>query len=101
MFSPSVLAKSLTPRLMKSRKGFETLSGGSSHSCMLLSSDSESCISPLWEDEQVTPYNTLYYCLIVTFNVQHTFSLAFYVYNLYIQLNKICIAFQKYLQMSR
>ncbi|KAM9489372.1 serine/threonine-protein kinase greatwall isoform 2-T2 [Clarias gariepinus] len=50
VFSPSMLAKSLTPRLMKSRKRFESL--GSAHSCMLRSTDSESCISPLWEDEQ-------------------------------------------------
>ncbi|XP_060725528.1 serine/threonine-protein kinase greatwall isoform X2 [Tachysurus vachellii] len=52
VFSPSLLAKSLTPRLMKSRKRFETLSVGSAQSCLLPSSDSESCISPLWEDEQ-------------------------------------------------
>ncbi|KAK3551705.1 hypothetical protein QTP70_022564 [Hemibagrus guttatus] len=52
VFSPSLLAKSLTPRLMKSRKRFESLSVGSAHSCMHPSSDSESCISPLWEDEQ-------------------------------------------------
>ncbi|KAF5894104.1 serine/threonine-protein kinase greatwall isoform X1, partial [Clarias magur] len=50
VFSPSMLAKSLTPRLMKSRKRFESV--GSAHSCMLRSTDSESCISPLWEDEQ-------------------------------------------------
>ncbi|KAB5587206.1 hypothetical protein PHYPO_G00010430 [Pangasianodon hypophthalmus] len=53
VFSPSVLAKSLTPRLMKSRKRFESLSVGSAHSCLLPSSDSESCVSPLWEDEQL------------------------------------------------
>ncbi|KAF7708971.1 serine/threonine-protein kinase greatwall isoform X2 [Silurus meridionalis] len=52
VFSPSLLAKSLTPRLMKSRKRFESLSASSVHSCLLPSSDSESCISPLWEDEQ-------------------------------------------------
>ncbi|KAI4878314.1 hypothetical protein NFI96_017966 [Prochilodus magdalenae] len=53
VFSPSVLAKSLTPRLLKSRKRFESLSVGSAHSCLLPSTtDSESCISPLWEDEQ-------------------------------------------------
>ncbi|XP_047666802.1 serine/threonine-protein kinase greatwall isoform X3 [Tachysurus fulvidraco] len=52
VFSPSLLAKSLTPRLMKSRKRFESLSVGSAQSCRLPSSDSESCISPLWEDEQ-------------------------------------------------
>ncbi|XP_072535416.1 serine/threonine-protein kinase greatwall isoform X2 [Salminus brasiliensis] len=53
VFSPSVLARSLTPRLMKSRKRFESLSAGSAHSCLPPSTtDSESCISPLWEDEQ-------------------------------------------------
>ncbi|XP_062848091.1 serine/threonine-protein kinase greatwall [Trichomycterus rosablanca] len=50
VFSPSVLARSLTPRLMKSRKRFETLSVGSAQS-LLPSTDSESCISPMWEDE--------------------------------------------------
>lgn len=53
VFSPSVLARRLTPRLMKSRKRFESLSVGSAHSCLLPSTtDSESCISPLWENEQ-------------------------------------------------
>ncbi|KAK1795069.1 hypothetical protein P4O66_009917 [Electrophorus voltai] len=52
VFSPSALAKSLTPRLLKSRKRFEALSAGSAHSGLLRSTtDSESCISPLWEDE--------------------------------------------------
>ncbi|XP_016406613.1 serine/threonine-protein kinase greatwall [Sinocyclocheilus rhinocerous] len=53
VFSPGLLAKSLTPRLMKSRKRFETLSVGSAHSCLLPSTtDSEDCVSPMWEDEQ-------------------------------------------------
>ncbi|XP_036437955.1 serine/threonine-protein kinase greatwall isoform X2 [Colossoma macropomum] len=53
VFSPGVVAKSLTPRLLKARKRFESLSVGSAHSSLLLSAtDSESCISPLWEDEQ-------------------------------------------------
>ncbi|XP_059380298.1 serine/threonine-protein kinase greatwall [Carassius carassius] len=53
VFSPGLLARSLTPRLMKSRKRFETLSAGSSHSCLLPSTtDSEDCVSPMWEDEQ-------------------------------------------------
>ncbi|XP_076827119.1 serine/threonine-protein kinase greatwall isoform X2 [Brachyhypopomus gauderio] len=52
VFSPSLLAKSLTPRLMKSRKRFETLSAGSAHSGLRLSTtDSESCVSPQWEEE--------------------------------------------------
>ncbi|KAL6488330.1 hypothetical protein MHYP_G00020710 [Metynnis hypsauchen] len=53
VFSPGVVAKSLTPRLLKARKRFESLSVGSAHSSLLLSAtDSESCISPLWEDAQ-------------------------------------------------
>ncbi|XP_026056518.1 serine/threonine-protein kinase greatwall isoform X2 [Carassius auratus] len=53
VFSPGLLARSLTPRLMKSRKRFETLSAGSAHSCLLPSTtDSEDCVSPMWEDEQ-------------------------------------------------
>uniref|UniRef100_A0A672NU19 Serine/threonine-protein kinase greatwall n=1 Tax=Sinocyclocheilus grahami TaxID=75366 RepID=A0A672NU19_SINGR len=53
VFSPGLLAKSLTPRLMKSRNRFETLSVGSAHSCLLPSTtDSEDCVSPMWEDEQ-------------------------------------------------
>uniref|UniRef100_A0A673INU5 Serine/threonine-protein kinase greatwall n=1 Tax=Sinocyclocheilus rhinocerous TaxID=307959 RepID=A0A673INU5_9TELE len=49
-----VILLSLTPRLMKSRKRFETLSVGSAHSCLLPSTtDSEDCVSPMWEDEQV------------------------------------------------
>uniref|UniRef100_A0A8C1CYV0 Serine/threonine-protein kinase greatwall n=1 Tax=Cyprinus carpio carpio TaxID=630221 RepID=A0A8C1CYV0_CYPCA len=48
VFSPGLLARSLTPRLMKSRK-----SVGSAHSCLLPSTtDSEDCVSPMWEDEQ-------------------------------------------------
>uniref|UniRef100_A0A672LZA9 Serine/threonine-protein kinase greatwall n=1 Tax=Sinocyclocheilus grahami TaxID=75366 RepID=A0A672LZA9_SINGR len=54
VFSPGLLARSLTPRLMKSRKRFETLSVGSAHSCLLPSTtDSEDCVSPMWEDEQL------------------------------------------------
>ncbi|KAL1248958.1 hypothetical protein QQF64_022276 [Cirrhinus molitorella] len=53
VFSPGLLARSLTPRLMKSRKRFETLSVGSAHSCLVPSTtDSEDCVSPMWEDEQ-------------------------------------------------
>uniref|UniRef100_A0A8C2GP29 Serine/threonine-protein kinase greatwall n=1 Tax=Cyprinus carpio TaxID=7962 RepID=A0A8C2GP29_CYPCA len=53
VFSPGLLARSLTPRLMKSRKRFETLSVGSAHSCLIPSTtDSEDCVSPMWEDEQ-------------------------------------------------
>ncbi|XP_057179018.1 serine/threonine-protein kinase greatwall isoform X2 [Triplophysa rosa] len=52
VFSPGMLAKSLTPRLMKSRRRFGTLSVGSA-SCLLPSTtDSEDCVSPMWEDEQ-------------------------------------------------
>ncbi|XP_048030825.1 serine/threonine-protein kinase greatwall [Megalobrama amblycephala] len=51
VFSPGLLARSLTPRLMKSRKRFE--SAGSTNSCYLPSTtDSEDCVSPMWEDEQ-------------------------------------------------
>ncbi|XP_026093305.1 serine/threonine-protein kinase greatwall-like isoform X2 [Carassius auratus] len=53
VFSPGLLARSLTPRLMKTRKRFENLSAGSAHSCLLPSAtDSEDCVSPMWEDEQ-------------------------------------------------
>ncbi|KAG7487459.1 hypothetical protein MATL_G00023660 [Megalops atlanticus] len=53
VFSPSLLAKSLTPRLLKSRGRFETVSSSSSQSCFFYStSDSESCVSPLWENAQ-------------------------------------------------
>ncbi|XP_067291451.1 serine/threonine-protein kinase greatwall isoform X2 [Pseudorasbora parva] len=53
VFSPGLLAMSLTPRLMKSRKRFGTLSVGSTHSCQIPSTtDSEDCVSPMWEDEQ-------------------------------------------------
>ncbi|KAK7118077.1 hypothetical protein R3I94_021806 [Phoxinus phoxinus] len=51
VFSPGLLARSLTPRLMKSRKRFGSV--GSTHSCQLPSTtDSEDCVSPMWEDEQ-------------------------------------------------
>ncbi|XP_030625511.1 serine/threonine-protein kinase greatwall [Chanos chanos] len=52
VFSPEVLAKNLTPRLMKSRKRvLNSVSSG--HLCLFPSTtDSESCVSPLWEDEQ-------------------------------------------------
>lgn len=47
MFSAGMLAKSLTPRLMKTRQ----LSTESNQSCLCPSAtDSESCISPLWEE---------------------------------------------------
>uniref|UniRef100_A0A8C9V6R6 Serine/threonine-protein kinase greatwall n=1 Tax=Scleropages formosus TaxID=113540 RepID=A0A8C9V6R6_SCLFO len=53
LFSPGALAKSLTPRLLKSRRRFET-SSASSQSCLFPSNtDSENCVSPLWEDKQV------------------------------------------------
>ncbi|XP_023679199.2 serine/threonine-protein kinase greatwall [Paramormyrops kingsleyae] len=52
VFSPAILAKSLTPRLLKSRKRFGT-SSASSQSCLFPSTtDSEACVSPLWENEQ-------------------------------------------------
>ncbi|KAJ8278104.1 hypothetical protein GJAV_G00083860 [Gymnothorax javanicus] len=51
VFSPGVLARSLTPRLLKSRKRIET-SSASSQSCLFPSvTESEGCVSPLWEDE--------------------------------------------------
>ncbi|XP_062377626.1 serine/threonine-protein kinase greatwall [Sardina pilchardus] len=51
MFSSAVLARSLTPKLMKSRQRCDTQSTGSNLSCLCPSAtDSESCISPLWED---------------------------------------------------
>lgn len=51
MFSAGMLAKSLTPKLMKSRQRHGTLSTESNQSCLCPSAtDSESCISPLWED---------------------------------------------------
>ncbi|NP_001003609.2 serine/threonine-protein kinase greatwall [Danio rerio] len=53
VFSPVLLARSLTPRLLKSGKRLDTMSVGSTHSCMLPSTtDSENCVSPMWEDEQ-------------------------------------------------
>ncbi|CAJ1082654.1 serine/threonine-protein kinase greatwall [Xyrichtys novacula] len=46
MFSPHCLARNLTPTLMKTRKRFETMSGGST-------TDTEGgVISPLWECEE-------------------------------------------------
>ncbi|XP_041924492.1 serine/threonine-protein kinase greatwall isoform X1 [Alosa sapidissima] len=51
MFSAGMLAKSLTPKLMKSRQRCDAQSTGSNQSCICPSAtDSESCISPLWED---------------------------------------------------
>ncbi|XP_064188576.1 serine/threonine-protein kinase greatwall [Anguilla rostrata] len=51
VFSPGLLARSLTPRLLKSRKRIET-SSTSSQSCLFPSTtESEGCVSPLWEDE--------------------------------------------------
>uniref|UniRef100_A0A6Q2XYC5 Serine/threonine-protein kinase greatwall n=1 Tax=Esox lucius TaxID=8010 RepID=A0A6Q2XYC5_ESOLU len=53
VFSPFLLGKSLTPRLLKSRRRFETTSAGSSQSCLFPSTtDSEGGVSPLWEVEQ-------------------------------------------------
>ncbi|XP_066574063.1 serine/threonine-protein kinase greatwall isoform X2 [Amia ocellicauda] len=51
-FSPGVPVKCLTPRLLKSRKRFES-SSVSSQSCLFPSStESDSCISPVWDSEQ-------------------------------------------------
>lgn len=47
VFSPHKLAKNLTPRLLKTRKRFETMSAGSA------TTDTEGGISPLWECEEV------------------------------------------------
>uniref|UniRef100_A0A8C7S0F6 Serine/threonine-protein kinase greatwall n=1 Tax=Oncorhynchus mykiss TaxID=8022 RepID=A0A8C7S0F6_ONCMY len=56
VFSPYALAKSLTPRLLKSRRRFDTMSTGGSQSCNFPSTtDSEGGVSPLWELEQVKP----------------------------------------------
>ncbi|XP_064797685.1 serine/threonine-protein kinase greatwall isoform X2 [Oncorhynchus masou masou] len=53
VFSPYALAKSLTPRLLKSRRRFDTMSTGGSQSCIFPSTtDSEGGVSPLWELEQ-------------------------------------------------
>ncbi|XP_030253397.1 serine/threonine-protein kinase greatwall isoform X2 [Sparus aurata] len=46
VFSPHKLAKNLTPRLLKTRKRFETMSAGSA------TTDTEGGISPLWECEE-------------------------------------------------
>lgn len=48
VFSPHKLAKNLTPRLLKTRKRFETMSAGSA------TTDTEGGISPLWECEEVS-----------------------------------------------
>ncbi|XP_078794382.1 serine/threonine-protein kinase greatwall isoform X1 [Oryzias latipes] len=45
VFSPHNLAKNLTPTLLKTRKRFETMSGGSS-------TDTDAAVSPLWEHEE-------------------------------------------------
>ncbi|KAM6953394.1 serine/threonine-protein kinase greatwall [Aplochiton taeniatus] len=50
VFSPQALAKSLTPRLLKSNKRFERLSTARSH--IPSTTDSEGDFSPLWESEQ-------------------------------------------------
>ncbi|XP_041736277.2 serine/threonine-protein kinase greatwall isoform X2 [Coregonus clupeaformis] len=53
VFSPYALAKSLTPRLLKSRRRFDTMSAGGSQPCLFPSTtDSEGGVSPLWELEQ-------------------------------------------------
>ncbi|XP_056593580.1 serine/threonine-protein kinase greatwall isoform X2 [Triplophysa dalaica] len=52
VFSPGMLGKSLTPRLMKSRRRFGTLSVGSASYLLPSTTDSEDCVSPMWEDEQ-------------------------------------------------
>uniref|UniRef100_A0A8C7SHU7 Serine/threonine-protein kinase greatwall n=1 Tax=Oncorhynchus mykiss TaxID=8022 RepID=A0A8C7SHU7_ONCMY len=53
VFSPNALTKSLTPRLLKSRRRFDTMSAGSSQSCLFPSTtDSEGGVSPLWEKER-------------------------------------------------
>ncbi|XP_017261857.1 serine/threonine-protein kinase greatwall [Kryptolebias marmoratus] len=45
VFSPHNLARNLTPTLLKNRKRFETISGGST-------TDTECGVSPLWECEE-------------------------------------------------
>ncbi|XP_063063030.1 serine/threonine-protein kinase greatwall isoform X2 [Engraulis encrasicolus] len=51
VFNAGLLMKSLTPRLMKSRQRCDTTSTGSNQSCFSSPvTDSENCISPLWED---------------------------------------------------
>lgn len=42
------LPKNLTPSLLKTRQRFETVSAGSA------TTDTEDCISPLWESEDVS-----------------------------------------------
>ncbi|XP_029611609.1 serine/threonine-protein kinase greatwall isoform X1 [Salmo trutta] len=61
VFSPYALAKSLTPRLLKSRRRFDTMSAGGSQSCIFPSTtDSEGGVSPLWELEQKEIENVPY-----------------------------------------
>ncbi|XP_029547784.1 serine/threonine-protein kinase greatwall isoform X3 [Salmo trutta] len=61
VFSPNALTKSLTPRLLKSRRRFHTMSAGSSQSCLFPSTtDSEGGVSPLWEVEQKERENFLH-----------------------------------------
>ncbi|XP_070961209.1 serine/threonine-protein kinase greatwall-like isoform X1 [Oncorhynchus clarkii lewisi] len=61
VFSPYALAKSLTPRLLKSRRRFDTMSTGGSQSCNFPSTtDSEGGVSPLWELEQKEIENVPY-----------------------------------------
>ncbi|KAK6293259.1 hypothetical protein J4Q44_G00367600 [Coregonus suidteri] len=61
VFSSYALTKSLTPRLLKSRRRFETMSAGSSQSCLFPSTtDSEGGVSPLWEVEQKEMENFLH-----------------------------------------
>lgn len=61
VFSPNALTKSLTPRLLKSRRRFDTMSAGSSQSCLFPSTtDSEGGVSPLWEVEQKERENFLH-----------------------------------------
>ncbi|XP_029517072.1 serine/threonine-protein kinase greatwall isoform X1 [Oncorhynchus nerka] len=61
VFSPYALAKSLTPRLLKSRRRFDTMSTGGSQSCIFPSTtDSEGGVSPLWELEQKEIENVPY-----------------------------------------
>lgn len=42
------MPKNLTPSLLKTRQRFETVSAGSA------TTDTEDCISPLWESEEVS-----------------------------------------------
>uniref|UniRef100_A0A8C7SQN8 Serine/threonine-protein kinase greatwall n=1 Tax=Oncorhynchus mykiss TaxID=8022 RepID=A0A8C7SQN8_ONCMY len=63
VFSPNALTKSLTPRLLKSRRRFDTMSAGSSQSCLFPSTtDSEGGVSPLWEVEQIRSQQEIQLC---------------------------------------